>query len=69
MDVEKDRDKLYCNGLMILIDNKIYDIKNQISLSIKDSELLPGTWQGSYLFEHRLEQQNRAISHHLIGDI
>ena len=35
---------------------------NQISLSIKDSELLLGTWQGLYLFEHRLEQQNRTIT-------
>ena len=26
---------------------------NQISLSIKDKELLLGTWQGLYLFEHR----------------
>ena len=25
---------------------------NQISLSIKDKELLLGTWQGIYLFEH-----------------
>ena len=42
---------------------------NQITLSIKDSELLLGTWQGLYLFEHRLEQQNRTIIHHFIGDI
>ncbi len=42
---------------------------NQISLSIKDSELLLGTWQGLYLFEHRLEQQNRSIILHFIGDI
>ena len=42
---------------------------NQISLSIKDSELLLGTWQGLYLFEHRLEQQNRTITLHFIGDI
>jgi len=41
---------------------------NQISLSIKESELLLGTWQGLYLFEHRLEQQNRLIIHHFIGD-
>ena len=41
---------------------------NQISLSIKDSELLLGTWQGLYLFEHRLEQQNRVIIHHFIGE-
>ena len=42
---------------------------NQISLSIKDSELLLGTWQGLYLFEHRLEQQKRSIIHHFVGDI
>ena len=34
---------------------------NQISLSIKDAELLLGTWQGLYLFEHRLEPQNRTF--------
>ena len=26
------------------------------------------TWQGLYLFEHRLENQTRILSHHLIGD-
>ena len=41
---------------------------NQISLSIKDSELLLGAWQGLYLFEHRIESQNRTIIHHFIGD-
>ena len=41
---------------------------NQISLSIKDKDLLLGTWQGLYLFEHRLETQNRTIIHHFIGD-
>ena len=41
---------------------------NQISLSVKDSELLLGTWQGVYLFEHRLEAQKRTIIHHFIGE-
>jgi len=41
---------------------------NQISLSIKDSELLLGTWQGLYLFEHRLAPQKRRIIHHFLGD-
>ncbi|MDA7712849.1 secondary thiamine-phosphate synthase enzyme YjbQ [Pelagibacteraceae bacterium] len=41
---------------------------NQIALSIKESELLLGTWQGLYLFEHRLNTQNRTIIHHFIGD-
>ena len=41
---------------------------NQISLSIKNNELLLGTWQGLYLFEHRLEKQKRKIIHHFIGE-
>ena len=41
---------------------------NQIALSIKEGELLLGTWQGLYLFEHRLNTQNRTIIHHYIGD-
>ena len=41
---------------------------NQISLSIKDSKLILGTWQGIYLFEHRLNNHQRTIVHHYIGD-
>ena len=41
---------------------------NQISLSINSGKLLLGTWQGLYLFEHRLEKHTRILSHHLIGD-
>ena len=41
---------------------------NQISLSIKNKELLLGTWQGLYLFEHRLEDQKRSIIHHFLGE-
>ena len=41
---------------------------NQVSLSIKNGELLLGTWQGLYLFEHRLESQSRKIVFHFLGD-
>jgi secondary thiamine-phosphate synthase enzyme len=41
---------------------------NQISLSVKNTELLLGTWQGLYLFEHRIEKQNRLIILHYLGD-
>ena len=41
---------------------------NQISLSIKDSKLILGTWQGIYLFEHRLDDHKRTIVHHYIGN-
>mgnify|MGYP001215610747 FL=1 len=41
---------------------------NQISLSIRENEILLGTWQGIYLFEHRLEATTRTVIHHFIGD-
>ena len=41
---------------------------NQILLSVKNKELLLGTWQGIYLFEHRLDPQTRTIIHHFFGE-
>ena len=41
---------------------------NQISLSIKKSKLILGTWQGIYLFEHILNSNKSTIVHHYIGD-
>ena len=41
---------------------------NQISLSIKNGELFLGTWQGIYLFEHRLNTHTRTVIHHFLGD-
>ena len=41
---------------------------NQISLSVKDNQVILGTWQGIYLFEHRLAPTKRIITHHFIGE-
>ena len=41
---------------------------NQLTLSIKKGELVLGTWQGLYLFEHRLDPQSRKIVFHYLGD-
>tara|TARA_B100001996_G_scaffold322549_1_gene267398 strand:+ start:946 stop:1365 length:420 start_codon:yes stop_codon:yes gene_type:complete len=41
---------------------------SHLTLSIKDGKTILGTWQGLYLFEHRLENQTRKISHHFIGE-
>ena len=41
---------------------------NQLTLSLKDKKLMLGTWQGLYLFEHRLKNHTRILSHHLIGN-
>ena len=40
----------------------------QLTLSVKNKKIILGTWQGIYLFEHRLENQERKISYHLMGD-
>ena len=41
---------------------------SQLTLSLRDKKLILGTWQGLYLFEHRLEEHTRVLSHHLIGE-
>jgi len=40
---------------------------SHLSLSIKNNKIILGTWQGLYLFEHRLENHTRIISHHFMG--
>ena len=41
---------------------------NQLTLSIKNKKLILGTWQGLYLFEHRLANHNRKVIHHFFGE-
>ena len=41
---------------------------NQLTLSYKNKKLMLGTWQGLYLFEHRLAEHTRILNHHLMGD-
>ena len=40
----------------------------QISVPVMDGELMLGTWQGIYLFEHRAAQSTREIVVHLAGE-
>ena len=40
---------------------------NQLTLSVKNKKLILGTWQGLYLFEHRIENKTRKISCHFLG--
>ena len=39
-----------------------------LSLSIQNNELVLGTWQGLYLFEHRIDNHTRKLKLHYIGD-
>ena len=40
---------------------------SHLTLSVKENKIILGTWQGLYLFEHRLKRHIRKISHHFIG--
>ena len=41
---------------------------SHLTLSVKENKIILGTWQGLYLFEHRLKSHIRKISHHFIGE-
>ena len=41
---------------------------SHLTLSVNKGQIILGTWQGLYLFEHRLQNQTRIISHHFMGD-
>ena len=40
----------------------------QLSIPVQDGQLLLGTWQGIFLFEHRRNAPEREIALHLIGE-
>ena len=40
----------------------------QLSIPVMHGELVLGTWQGIYLFEHRVHPHRREIVLHLIGE-
>ncbi|MGY4394932.1 secondary thiamine-phosphate synthase enzyme [Sphingomonas sp. UYAg733] len=42
--------------------------QSQLSIPLIAGELMLGTWQGIYLFEHRRRPHRRSIALHLIGD-
>ena len=39
-----------------------------LSLSVIENTLKIGTWQGIYLFEHRIERHVRSVFCHIIGE-
>lgn len=39
-----------------------------LSVPISGSRLVLGTWQGIYLWEHRLERHHRRLTVHVIGE-
>jgi len=41
---------------------------SNLTLSVKNNKLILGTWQGIYLFEHKIDRQLRIIFLHIIGE-
>ena len=39
-----------------------------LSLSFQDSNIMLGTWQAVYLWEHRFDQKERILNVHIIGE-
>ena len=42
--------------------------QTHLTLSIQDNSLALGTWQGIYLFEHRLQSHHRKVLMHILGE-
>ena len=42
--------------------------QTHLTLSIQDNSLALGTWQGIYLFEHRLQPHHRKVLMHIMGE-
>ena len=42
--------------------------QTNLSIPIKNNQIILGQWQGIFIFEHRLNNQNRSIIMHYLGD-
>lgn len=42
--------------------------QTQLSIPVVDGEMVLGTWQGIYLYEHRTHAHTREVVLHLIGE-
>ncbi len=42
--------------------------QTQLSVPIESKDMVLGTWQGIYIFEHRAHAHKRTISLHLMGE-
>ena len=71
--LSKDRQEIYYEHFQEGEDDMPAHIKTaltntNLSLSFKEGEIILGTWQGIYLWEHRFGPKERSISVHIIGE-
>ena len=71
--LSKDRQEIYYEHFQEGEDDMPAHIKTaltntNLSLSFKEGEIILGTWQAIYLWEHRFTPKERTISVHIIGE-
>ncbi len=71
--LSKDREEIYYEHFQEGEDDMPAHIKTalnntNLSLSFKEGEIILGTWQAIYLWEHRYAPKERSISVHIIGE-
>ena len=71
--LSKDRQQIYYEHFQEGEDDMPAHIKTaltntNLSLSFKEGEIILGTWQAIYLWEHRFTPKERIINVHIIGE-
>ena len=71
--LSKDREEIYYEHFQEGEDDMPAHIKTaltntNLSLSFQEGEIILGTWQAIYLWEHRFNTRERSINVHIIGE-
>ena len=71
--LSKNKEEIYYQHYQEGADDMPAHIKTSLtntnlSLSFKNGELMLGTWQAVYLWEHRFQKKERSINIHIIGE-
>ena len=73
LTLSKDREEISYKHFQEGADDMPAHIKTSLtntclSLSFQKGEIMLGTWQAVYLWEHRFDQKERIINVHIIGE-
>ncbi len=73
LTLSKNREEIYYEHYQEGADDMPAHIKTSLtnttlSLSFQDRNIMLGTWQAVYLWEHRFDQKERVLNIHIIGE-
>jgi thiamine phosphate synthase YjbQ (UPF0047 family) len=58
----------HTSASLLLQENADPDVQTSLSIPVAGGRLALGTWQGLYVFEHRLRGHARKVALHFIGE-